>query len=139
MNEITTLAGGHNIFSDVKDGWVTVSKEDAVARNPEVIVVIDYGDTTAESKIEFLKQDPALKETSAVQNERFVILPLSAASEGIRAAQAIEILAKGFYPENFKKQTLSKGIKSMIFFFMLFDINKYRTHPSPLIESNYSP
>ncbi|MFJ8248299.1 ABC transporter substrate-binding protein [Peribacillus asahii] len=103
MNEITTLAGGHNIFSDIKDGWVTVSKEDAVARNPEVIVVIDYGDTTAKSKIEFLKQDPALKETPAVQNEHFVILPLSAASEGIRAAQAIEILAKGFYPENFKK------------------------------------
>ncbi|MFB5285381.1 ABC transporter substrate-binding protein [Peribacillus sp. Hz7] len=103
MNEITKLAGGHNIFSDIKDGWVTVSKEDAVARDPEVIVVIDYGDTSAESKIEFLKQDPALKETPAVQNEHFVILPLSAASEGIRAAQAIEILAKGFYPENFKK------------------------------------
>jgi len=102
MNELTTLAGGQNIFSDIEDGWVTVSKEDAVERNPEVIVVVDYGDTAADSKIEFLKNDPALKETPAVQNERFVILPLSAASEGIRAAQAIEILAKGFYPENFK-------------------------------------
>ncbi|MGN4124963.1 ABC transporter substrate-binding protein [Lysinibacillus sphaericus] len=101
MNELVTVAGGHNIFDDVESGWTTVSKEDAVERNPEVIVVIDYGATTAEEKINFLKNDPALKETAAVTNERFVILPLSAASEGVRAAVAIQILAQGFYPENF--------------------------------------
>lgn len=103
MNELTTIAGGDNIFSDIEKGWVTVSKEDAVERNPEVIVVMDYGDTTAESKLEFLKNDPALKETPAVKNERFVILPLTSASEGVRAAEAIEILAKGFYPDSFKE------------------------------------
>jgi len=101
MNELVTIAGGKNIFGDVESGWTTVSKEDAVARNPEMIVVIDYGETSAEEKINFLKNDPALKETEAVKNERFVILPLSAASEGVRAAEAIQILAKGFYPDNF--------------------------------------
>jgi len=101
MNELVTVAGGTNIFGDVDSGWTTVSKEATVERNPEVIVVIDYGSQSAEDKIQFLKNDPALKETDAVKNERFVILPLSAASEGIRAAEAIEILAKGFYPENF--------------------------------------
>ncbi|MET4562374.1 iron complex transport system substrate-binding protein [Lysinibacillus parviboronicapiens] len=101
MNELVTVAGGQNIFGDVASGWTTVSKEDAVERNPEVIVVIDYGATTAEEKINFLKNDPALKETAAVRNARFVILPLSAASEGVRAAEAIHILAQGFYPENF--------------------------------------
>lgn len=102
MNELVTIAGGENIFGDVESGWATVSKEDAVDRQPEVIVVIDYGATTAEEKINFLKQDPALSTTPAVQNEHFVILPLSAASEGVRAAEAIEILAKGFYPNSFK-------------------------------------
>ncbi|MEC1177118.1 ABC transporter substrate-binding protein [Metasolibacillus meyeri] len=102
MNELVTIAGGENIFGDVDSGWATVSKEDAVDRQPEVIVVIDYGATTAEEKINFLKQDPALSTTPAVQNEHFVILPLSAASEGVRAAEAIEILAKGFYPNSFK-------------------------------------
>ena len=101
MNELVTIAGGQNIFGDVEAGWTTVSKEDAVDRNPEVVVVIDYGETTAEQKIQFLKNDPALKEMEAVKNQCFVILPLSAASEGVRAAEAIEILAKGFYPENF--------------------------------------
>ncbi len=101
MNELVTIAGGQNIFGDVESGWTTVSKEDAVDRNPAVVVIIDYGETTAEQKINFLKKDPALKEMEAVKNNRFVILPLSAASEGVRAAEAIQILAKGFYPENF--------------------------------------
>jgi iron complex transport system substrate-binding protein len=101
MNELVTIAGGKNIFGDVESGWTTVSKEDVVEHNPEVVVVIDYGETKAEQKINFLKNDPALKEMEAVKNERFVILPLSAASEGVRAAEAIQILAKGFYPENF--------------------------------------
>ena len=101
MNELVTIAGGENIFNDVEGNWTTVSKEDAVDRQPDVIVVIDYGSTTAEQKIAFLKQDPALSTIPAVQNERFVILPLSAASEGVRVAEAIEILAKGFYPESF--------------------------------------
>jgi len=101
MNELVTIAGGQNIFGDVESGWTTVSKEDAVDRSPEVVVIINYGETTAEQKINFLKKDPALKEMEAVKNDRFVILPLSAASEGVRAAEAIQILAKGFYPENF--------------------------------------
>ncbi len=101
MNELVTIAGGNNVFGDVESGWTTVSKEDAVDRDPQVVVVIDYGETTAEEKINFLKNDPALKEIAAVKIERFVILPLSAASEGVRAAEAIQILAKGFYPDNF--------------------------------------
>ncbi|MDM5225155.1 ABC transporter substrate-binding protein [Cytobacillus sp. NJ13] len=102
MNTLVTMSGGHNVFGDVKGNWATVSKEDAVEREPDVIVVIDYGSTTAEQKIEFLKKDPALSQTPAVQNERFVILPLSAASEGVRVGEALEVLTKGFYPEAFK-------------------------------------
>ncbi len=101
MNTLITMAGGHNVFGDIEDNWATVSKEDAVERAPEAIVVIDYGSTTAQEKINFLKSDPALSQTPAVQNEHFIILPLSAASEGVRVAEALEILAKGFYPESF--------------------------------------
>ena len=101
-NELITLAGGVNIFNDIEKGWVTVSKEDTVERNPDVIVVVDYGDVTAEQKINFMKNDPALKTISAVQNNRFVVVPLSALAEGVRAPMALETIAKGFYPESFK-------------------------------------
>lgn len=101
MNNFVTEAGGTNIFSTIEKGWTSVSKEDVVAHDPEVIVIMDYGGIALEDKLTFLKNDPALKNTIAVKNEHFVVMPLSAASEGVRAADAIEILAKGFYPENF--------------------------------------
>ncbi|MEK5184874.1 ABC transporter substrate-binding protein [Solibacillus sp. FSL W7-1324] len=101
MNTLVKMAGANNIFGDIEKNWATVSKEDAVERNPEAIIVIDYGSTTVEEKINFLKNDPALSQTSAVQNERFVVLPLSAASEGVRVAEALEIIVKGLYPDSF--------------------------------------
>lgn len=101
MNTLVKMAGANNIFGDIEKNWATVSKEDAVERNPEAIIVIDYGSTTAEEKINFLKNDPALSQTPAVQNERFVVLPLSAASEGVRVAEALEIIVKGLYPDSF--------------------------------------
>ncbi|OBW55829.1 iron ABC transporter substrate-binding protein [Solibacillus silvestris] len=101
MNTLVKMAGANNIFGDIEKNWATVSKEDAVERNPEAIIVIDYGSTKAEEKINFLKNDPALSQTPAVQNERFVVLPLSAASEGVRVAEALEIVVKGLYPDSF--------------------------------------
>ena len=101
MNNFVTQAGGDNIFKAIEKGWTSVSKEDVVTHDPEVIVVMDYGGTPLEDKLTFLKNDPALKNTTAVKNEHFVIMPLSAASEGVRAAEAIETLAKGFYPNSF--------------------------------------
>lgn len=101
MNTLVKMAGANNIFGDIEKNWATVSKEDAVERNPEVIIVIDYGSTTAEEKINFLKNDPALSQTPAVQNEHFVVLPLSAASEGVRVAEALEIIVDGLYPDSF--------------------------------------
>lgn len=101
MNTLVKMAGANNIFGDIEKNWATVSKEDAVERNPEAIIVIDYGSTTAEEKINFLKNDPALSQTPAVQNEHFVVLPLSAASEGVRVAEALEIIVKGLYPDSF--------------------------------------
>ncbi|ATP38691.1 iron ABC transporter substrate-binding protein [Solibacillus sp. R5-41] len=101
MNTLVTMAGGKNVFGDIEKNWATVSKEDAVERAPEAIVVIDYGSTTAEEKIAFLKADPALSQTPAVQNEHFVVLPLSAASEGVRVAEALAILVEGLYPDSF--------------------------------------
>ena len=101
LNTLITMAGANNVFGDIEDTWAIVSKEDAVERSPEVIVITDYGSTTAEEKIDFLKADPALSQTPAVQNERFVVLPLTAAAEGVRIANALEILVKGFYPDAF--------------------------------------
>lgn len=99
---VTTLikmAGGKNIFDDIDKSWTSVSWEEVVNRNPDVIVIMDYGDTTVEQKKELLLSRASLKDVTAIQNKRFVVLPLSAAAEGVRAPMALKTLASGFYPE----------------------------------------
>lgn len=96
------LAGGDNVFADVDETWSNVSWEEAVERAPDVIVINDYGSTTAQQKIDLLKNNPALASIPAIQNDRFVILPLPSAFEGVRDPEAVRTLAAGFYPELFQ-------------------------------------
>ncbi|WP_243290170.1 ABC transporter substrate-binding protein [Bacillus sp. FJAT-47783] len=103
LTHLIHLAGGKNIFDDIEKGWANVSWEEVVNRNPDVIVIIDYGDTTVEQKKELLLSKKEIANVPAIKNERFIILPLSAGAEGIRAPQALQTLAKGLHPEKFSK------------------------------------
>jgi iron complex transport system substrate-binding protein len=95
------MAGGKNVFDDIAKTWATVSWEEMVARDPEVIVINEYGDTPSEDKIKEMMDNPALKNVTAIKNKRFVILSLASVFEGVRNVEALDILAKGFYPEKF--------------------------------------
>lgn len=90
-------AGGKNIMDDVESSWAKVAWEPIVERNPEVIVIVNYGEVTAEQKIEFLKKQPALSEMDAVVNDRFVVLEYVEVTPGPRNIQAIKTLANAFH------------------------------------------
>jgi len=102
QTHLIELAGGRNIFDDVEQNWVTVSWEEAVARDPDVIVINDYGNISAAEKIDFLLNNPALSSLPAIQNERLIVLPLPSVFEGVRNPDAVELLARGFYPDRFE-------------------------------------
>lgn len=102
QTHLIELAGGKNLFADLDETWANVSWEEVVARAPDVIVINDYGNVTAEEKIAQLKANPALSSVPAIQNEHFVILPLPSAFEGVRNPTAVRLLAEGFYPDLFK-------------------------------------
>ena len=89
-------AGGKNIMDDVETSWTKVAWEPVIERDPEVIVIVNYGEVTAEQKIAFLKQQPALASMDAVVNNRFVILEYVEATPGPRNIGAIKKLAKAF-------------------------------------------
>nr|WP_092742445.1 ABC transporter substrate-binding protein [Xaviernesmea oryzae] len=91
-------AGGMNIMEDVAKSWTEVSWEPVIERNPQAIVIVNYGEVTAEQKIAFLKDNPAFKNVDAVRNNRFVVLDYVAATPGPRNIEAIEKLAAAFYP-----------------------------------------
>lgn len=91
-------AGGTNIADDVNSSWVEIGWEAVIEREPDVVVIVNYGDVTAEQKIAFMKHSPAFKDISAVQNDRFVVLEYVEATPGPRNIEAIKRLAAAFYP-----------------------------------------
>ncbi len=89
-------AGGVNIMDDLAKSWATVAWEPVVERNPEVIVIVNYGDVTADQKIAFLESNPAFANIDAVKNDRYVVLEYVEATPGPRNIKAVEKLVAGF-------------------------------------------
>ncbi len=90
-------AGGRNIMEDVDSSWTRVAWEPVVERDPQVIVIVNYGDVTAEQKMDFLRNTPAFAGIDAVVNNRFVVLDYVEATPGPRNIRAIRTLAQAFH------------------------------------------
>lgn len=87
--QIISEAGGVNVMHDVQDSWTTVGWETVVERDPDVIVICDYGDTSAEQKKKFLLNHPPLRGVSAVKNRRVFVLDYADLVESPRNPAAI--------------------------------------------------
>lgn len=100
---LVELAGGENVFADVDDQFPSVSIEEIIARDPEVIVVHNYSadPEDAQSKIDFLKNSEELANVSAVKNDRIIVLTLFAVNPGLQNVDAVEQMAAAMYPDLF--------------------------------------
>ena len=90
-------SGGKNIMNDFKKSWGTVTWEEVIDRNPEVIVIVNYGNVTAEQKKEFMMSNPAFAGIDAIKNDRFVTLEYVEATPGPRNIKAIKKLSEAFW------------------------------------------
>ncbi|QBI54858.1 ABC transporter substrate-binding protein [Streptomonospora litoralis] len=90
-NEIIEFAGGRNIFGGLEERWTQVGWEAVVEGEPEVIIILDYGDKPATDKIEFLKNSPRTSELPAVVNDNFYIMDYN---EGISSPRNVDGLEK---------------------------------------------
>ena len=90
-------AGGHNIMDDFNKSWGTVTWEEVVERDPQVVVIVNYGDVTAEQKRDYMMSNPAFKNIAAVKNDRFVTLEYVEATPGPRNIKAVKNLADAFW------------------------------------------
>lgn len=96
------LAGGENIFKDIKDKeWVTVSYEEVIARNPDIILIHDYDSPSIEIKTKEIKSNPVLASLNCVKNNHFAYIELESVLPGGRMAYTVEKLSKYFYPDLF--------------------------------------
>ncbi|MFI1393398.1 ABC transporter substrate-binding protein [Streptomyces sp. NPDC020681] len=91
--EIITKAGGDSITHDLADSWTTVGWETVVDQNPDVIVINNYGDPSADAKRTFLLSHPPLANVTAVKKRQIFVLDYVDLVESPRNPAAIEALA----------------------------------------------
>ena len=98
INQVISLAGGINIFGDEKTSYPTVSMEDVIAKNPDVIIIIPHCQLTKEDILKnWSKEIDAVKNGSIYEiDDDIVVRP------GPRIVQGIEEMAEDLHPEAFK-------------------------------------
>lgn len=96
-NDIITLAGGDNIFSDITGNYATVSWEAVLERDPEIILIVNYGGEKYQDKIDFFRANDFTRELDAVKNNNFVVVNLADISPGPRVGKALEKMSKDFF------------------------------------------
>lgn len=95
-SQIIREAGGSNIFDDLNDSWTTASWEAAAQRDPQVIVIVDYGagpENSVQAKTEQLRRHPLMAGTTAVRTDNIIALPYAALVESPRNPQAVVTVA----------------------------------------------
>ncbi|MEU9056650.1 ABC transporter substrate-binding protein [Streptomyces sp. NPDC048384] len=90
--QIISEAGGVNVMHDLQDSWTTVGWETVVERDPDVIVICDYGDVSAEQKRKFLLSYAPLRNVSAVKHKRIFVLDYVDLVESPRNPSAVDRL-----------------------------------------------
>ena len=95
-------AGGISIFDDIEKGWATPSWEEVIARDPDVILILNYTYEDAAEKEEFLKTNDATKNLRAVQEGRIYTACCADMQGSAGSAGTVEIMARQFYPEKFE-------------------------------------
>ncbi|MDO5758333.1 MAG: ABC transporter substrate-binding protein [Rhodobacterales bacterium] len=90
---IITAAGGANIAEDIKNSWVRIDWETVAERDPQVVLIVDYGEVPAEEKIAYMRNHAAFSHIAAVREDRFLVLSYDDLTPGPRNIDAVETLA----------------------------------------------
>ena len=95
-------AGADNIFVEGEKPYVKTTWEILGERQPEAIVVLDYGATSADDKIAYLKAQPIMSTTPAIREDRIIVVPLSDFFESSRMVTSAQTIASELYPQAFE-------------------------------------
>jgi iron complex transport system substrate-binding protein len=98
---LLTLAGGTNIFAGLKQSFTSVSWEQVVSKDPQCIIINDYGTPTAAQKEKFLETSPITRNLTAVKNRCFLPLSYDEITPGPRNALAVTAIARWLHPAAF--------------------------------------
>ncbi len=96
--ELIRLGGGENIFRDLPTNWGAASWENAGLRNPEAILVMDYGAGVSDS-LKFLRSQPLLTESTALKTNRVLVVRYDEMTPSPANIDVIEKIATFLHPD----------------------------------------
>lgn len=95
-NTLIEMAGGINIFKKINGSFSNGNWEEILFQDPDYIIIVNYGNTSYEEKINFLKTKSPLQNLTAVTEDKFIKVDLSNLSSGIRIADTVKYLFEKF-------------------------------------------
>jgi iron complex transport system substrate-binding protein len=98
---LIALGGGTNIFAGLKQSFTSVSWEQVISKDPQCIIINDYGTPTAAQKEKFLETSPITRNLTAVKNHCFLPLSYDEITPGPRNAPAVAAIARWLHPSAF--------------------------------------
>lgn len=98
---IGDYAGAANVFPEGERPYLKTTWEIIGERAPQAIVVLDYGDTSAQGKIDYLKSQPIMATTPAVRANNFIVVPLDDFFESPRLVKSVDTIARALHPDRF--------------------------------------
>lgn len=97
-SRLIELAGGKNIFDSLQDKeWATVSYEDILQAQPDIILIHDYDAPSVEEKLNEIKTNPTLSQLECVKNNHFATIELESVLPGDRMAYAVQKMYQMFF------------------------------------------
>jgi iron complex transport system substrate-binding protein len=103
LHDMLTIAGGDNVFADVKRQSVQATAELVLARRPEVIIELRGVAVSEDLRTKELAVWQALSAVPAVKSGRITfIADQRTVVPGPRVAEGTELLARALHPEAFK-------------------------------------
>ncbi|BBB47800.1 ABC transporter substrate-binding protein [Pelolinea submarina] len=100
IGELINMAGGVNIFADLSEDYPSISSEEVIEKDPQVIL----GPSNHSDQLsgEIIAEREGWGDLSAVQNGRIYIIDGNIVSRaGPRVVDALEAIAQALYPQSF--------------------------------------
>ena len=89
--------GAVNAMSDVQKSWARVTWEQVAHSNPDAYIIVNYGANTAQQKIDYLLNLPALQQTNGIKNKVFIVLEYAQVTPSPRNIEAIRKIKQALY------------------------------------------
>jgi len=97
-HDLITLAGGENLAKDELSSFPLLSNEYIINRNPDIIIVEDYG-----VPVEAIKGRDVWQDIKAIKNNKVFKSPVYYTNYTSRSIDGLEQFARWFHPELFKE------------------------------------